>query len=160
MAKLGKEIIEDLGVKSFEPEGIARYFDILYAISADNYGMLDEKKVLDEFEFNASKFNFKTVSEKFKIIDDNTYDIILQINDEVKTNVQKLRDNTFNRTTVRQLSQYSVSVYSGEYDKLKKDNVIDNINGFYVLNNPNYYNDESGLNIFSETNLNAECDFI
>ncbi|MPM52061.1 hypothetical protein SDC9_98814 [bioreactor metagenome] len=158
-AKIAKEVIDNLGDRAFELEGIEKYFDILYSSSSEN-GFLDEKNILDEFELEAKKLNFKTVSDKFKIIDDNSSNIIIPLDEEAKTLVAQLRENTFNRMTIRKLSHYSVSVYSGEFLKLQKENVIENINGSYVLNNLHYYKNDTGLEVFSGENLNAESMFL
>ena len=72
--------------------------------------------------------------------------------------MQELRKNIFKRETIRKLQQYSVSVYKHEYEKLKAENALEILeNGYSILNNGQYYDEETGLDIFSIDNKNAEC---
>ena len=152
----GKQVISLLREKAFELEGIKKYFELLYSTISEN-NLLDAKDILSDFELTASKFNFKTVSDKYKIIDDNSYSVIIPYDETSYDLVVCLRKNIFNKETVRKLSQYIVSIYEQEFSKLRSDAVIEEINGFYVLNNLSYYDEDTGLDIFTHDNKNAEC---
>lgn len=161
-ASITREVIELLKDKAFELEGIKKYFEILYS-STDSNGLLDSKNVLDEFDITSNnvKLNFETVANKFKLIEDNTKSIIINRTNESERLIKEIRQGIFKMDTVRKLQQYSVSIYENEYLKLLKDNALEILRSDYIiLNNPQYYKDEIGLDIFSDNNKNAECSII
>lgn len=157
-----KEVIEILQEKAFDVQGIEMYFKLLYRSSGTN-DILDMKNILSEFELinNNVKLNFQTAANKYKIIDDNTYNIIINTTDESKSLVSGIRRGVINQDIERIIQQYSVSVYENEYIRLLKDNAVEVLkSGHIVLNNTNYYNDRTGLDLFCKDNKNAECKFI
>ncbi|MBC3888183.1 CRISPR-associated helicase Cas3' [Acetobacterium paludosum] len=162
MASLTKEVIAVLGEEAFEMKGVTMYFENLYhASSSDN--ILDSKNILDEFEIkgNSYRFNFETVAKKYKIIEDNTENIIINLSKESKELTEELRQHIFKRVSTRKLQQYSVSIYKNEYQKLLEENALEVLDsGFNILNNNQYYKGETGLDIFTDNNKNAECSII
>jgi len=161
-ASITREVIELLKEKAFGLEGIKKYFEILYS-STDSNGILDSKNILDEFDIAANnvKLNFETVANKFKLIEDNTKSIVVNRTDESERLIREIRQGIFKTDTVRKLQQYSISIYENEYLKLLKDNALEILRSNYIiLNNPQYYKEEIGLDIFSDNNKNAECSMI
>lgn len=157
-----KGVIESLGDKAFSLLGIKMYFETLYNLSTST-GILDMKEILKEFEKigNRFKFNFERVSEKYKIIDDNTKSIVINISRESNSLVKEIRSGVYRIETIRKLQQYSVSIYENEYLKLLKDNAIEVLkSGYAILNNEQYYSNKYGLELFSENNKNAESNII
>ncbi|MBP8715701.1 MAG: CRISPR-associated helicase Cas3' [Lachnospiraceae bacterium] len=162
MASITREVISVLNDRAFELEGIKMYFELLYS-HAEVDGKLDSRGILNEFEISGKfkKFNFESAAQKYKIIEDNTRSIIVNTSAESEKLVKKLRLGIFSRDTIRKLQQHSVSVYENEYRNLRKDNALEELNGGYIiLNNPEYYKDEFGLDIFTDDNKNAGCNFI
>ena len=154
-----KEVINALGEKAFELEGIAMYFKQLY-MSSTSGDVLDTKNILGEYEFfnTGAKLNFKTVAEKFKIIEDNSYDVIIAIDDNAEKLIGQIRIDNYTNKTTRALQQYTVSIYESEYAKLDNERVVEKLdNGINILNNMKYYSKETGLDIFTDDNKNAEC---
>ncbi|MEI7884238.1 MAG: CRISPR-associated helicase Cas3' [Clostridia bacterium] len=157
VVSIGQEVISVLGENAFELEGIARYFKLLYKASTSDV-LLDTKNIISEYEISAGKYNFKNVAEKFKIIEDNSYNVIIPYNDAAKKLIKEARNNKYTNRTLRELQQYSVSIYESEYFNLDKQNVVEKLdNGINILNNEKYYNQDIGLEIFSEDNKNADC---
>lgn len=159
MVSITQEVIRKLGEEAFENRGVQMYFENLYRASSSS-NILDVKNILAEFEVkgNQYKFNFETVAKKYKIIEDNTKIVIVNISEDTNHLVQELRKNIFRRETIRKLQQYSVSVYKHEYEKLKAENALEILeSGYSILNNSQYYDGETGLDIFSVDNKNAEC---
>lgn len=159
MVSVTQEVIRVLGEEAFENEGVQLYFENLYHASSSG-NVLDVKNILGEFQVKANhyQFNFETVAKKYKIIEDNTKTVIINISDETNQPVQELRKNIFRRETIRKLQQYSVSVYKHEYEKLKAENALEILeSGYSILNNSQYYDGKTGLDIFSIDNKNAEC---
>lgn len=159
MVSITKEVIKVLKDEAFEIKGVAMYFEHLYHASSSS-DIIDTKKILDEFEIkgNQYKFNFETVAKKYKIIEDNTENVIINLTQECMQLIQELRYGTFKRETIRKLQQYSVSIYKNEYQRLMEENALEILkNGYSILNNPQYYQAKTGLDIFSDNNKNAEC---
>lgn len=157
-----KEVFSVLKENAFNIEGIKMYFELLYNLSSTN-GILDMKNLLSEFELSNSMFklNFETVAKKYKIIEEKMNEIIIDSCDESKVLISELRNGSFRKETLRKLQQYTVSVYVQEYVKLLNEHAIDVLNsGHSILCTTNYYNNEIGLDIFSEDNKNAECNFL
>jgi len=162
MASITNEVIELLKEEAFGIKGITMYFENLYNASSSS-NILDAKNILDEFEIKGDnyKFNFETVAKKYKIIEDNTESIIIDISKESNKLVKEIRKNEFKTDTIRKLQQYTVSVYKNEYQKLIKENALEVLkSGFSILINKQYYSDETGLDIFTDNNKNAECNLI
>jgi CRISPR-associated endonuclease/helicase Cas3 len=170
-AEITKEVIGLLGEKAFSLEGIEKYFDLLYYTNAED-GLLDDKKILNEFNAGAGKYNFRNVSEKFKIIEDNSFSIIIPYSfcadekERIKEQeyldelINQLRNNIFNKETIRELGRYSVSVYKNERRLLQDQGVIETQEDCLILNNKNYYDQMTGLEIFTEENKNAEAFYL
>ena len=159
MVSITQEVVRVLADEAFENTGVHMYFENLYHASRSS-NVLDTKNILSEFEVrvNQYKFNFETVAKKYKIIEDNTKSVIVNSSEDTNQLVQELRKNIFKRETIRKLQQYSVSVYKHEYEKLKAENALEILeNGYSILNNGQYYDEETGLDIFSIDNKNAEC---
>ena len=159
MVSITQEVVRVLADEAFENTGVHMYFENLYHASSSS-NVLDTKNILSEFEVrvNQYKFNFETVAKKYKIIEDNTKSVIVNSSEDTNQLVQELRKNIFKRETIRKLQQYSVSVYKHEYEKLKAENALEILeNGYSILNNGQYYDEETGLDIFSIDNKNAEC---
>ncbi len=158
-ASIGKEVIDMLGDKAFELEGISEYFNQLYH-SATSQMMLDTKGILNEYEKTGSfiKVNFESVSNKFKMIESNTYNIVVAEDEHAIEMIGSIRSNSYTTNTIRALGQYTVSVYENEFARLCKEHVIEKLdNGINLLNNNNYYSCKVGIEIFTEDNKNAEC---
>lgn len=159
MVSITQEVIRVLGEEAFQNKGVHMYFENLYHASSSS-NVLDTKNILSEFEVrgNQYRFNFETVAKKYKIIEDNTKSVIVNSSEDTNQVVQELRKNIFKRETIRKLQQYSVSVYKHEYEKLKAENALEILeSGYSILNNGQYYDGETGLDIFSIDNKNAEC---
>lgn len=159
MVSITQEVIRVLGEEAFENKGVHMYFENLYHASSSS-NVLDVKNILAEFEVrgNQYKFNYETVAKKYKIIEDNTKSVIVNSSEDTNQLVQELRKNILRRETIRKLQQYSVSVYKHEYEKLKAENALEILeSGYSILNNGQYYDGETGLDIFSIDNKNAEC---
>ena len=116
----------------------------------------DEGKNLDSneiIELNKN-FSFKTAAEKFKIIDQNTYPIVVPYGErgqELIKEIQNLQKPDFR--LLRKVQAYTVSVYENVFCKLKQEKVIEDKfeQIFYIpsaaLGANISYSDELGLNI-------------
>lgn len=155
-ADIFNEIYLEEKENSFELYGIEKYFNKLHKyIGKEN---LDSQNILNEFKLGRTIpiLNYKDVSDKFSYIQNNTYSIIVE-NEDNKVLIQLMENGKINKEILRQLTQYSVNIYKYELDKLIENNVIIKTKtGLLILCNPNYYNAETGLEIFTDENKNAE----
>jgi CRISPR-associated endonuclease/helicase Cas3 len=158
---LTKEVIDVLENQAFELAGIKMYFELLYsASSSDN--ILDSKNILGEFEVGRSiKMNFETAADKYKLIEDNTKSIVINFDKDAAQMIKSIRNGEFSHELVRRIQQVSVSIYAHEYRRLLELNALEELrSGYVILNSTNYYNDEFGLDIFTDNNKNAECSIL
>jgi CRISPR-associated endonuclease/helicase Cas3 len=100
--------------------------------------------------------NFETVAKNFKLIENNTHSIIIPCAESAEL-VEQLRNGEYSRRLLRKLQKHCVNVYDKEFINLCNVHAVEIINGINVLITKNYYTSESGLDIFSNDNKNAEC---
>ena len=55
------------------------------------------------------------------------------------------------------LQQFTLNIYSSTFQNLLNDHALENIDGVYVLITKKYYNENSGLDVFTDDNKNNEC---
>lgn len=157
-ATVAKGVIDAMGEKAYELEGINKYYSNLYSL-AEKDNQLDNKNILSEFSMQQNNlvFNYEKVAEKFKLIENNTYNLVIGRTIESKKIISKIKNGDYNYKTIREVGKYIVNIYENELRKLQGDNVVEEIiEGLFILTNDNYYSDSTGLQVFSEENLNAE----
>lgn len=134
-------------------EAIDFYFKQLYDIEGEK--ALDKKGVLDCFEerYKELEFDFQTASEKFRIIEDNTYSIVIPYDENADKLINEAKYSRYLRGIARKLQPYTVSVYENEYKALLRNGQLKTINEcFLVLDNlENNYDKNTGLIIPQET---------
>ena len=95
--------------------------------------------------------NFRTASEKFKIVDDrNTKTILVRYGKGVKY-IDYLKDNELDRQLMRKLQRYTVNIRkSAFYDMLKKGSIEEIKPNIYALSSEIDYSEDIGL-VIGET---------
>ena len=122
------------------PEAIQSYFQFLL-YSLKDIKQLDEKEIIS----CAEQMKFKTVSERFRIIDGAGYTIYVPVGEGVAL-AEKLRQNGPNRALLRQLGQYAVSVYRQYFEELCRTGALEQISeNAGILQNTGLYSSETGL---------------
>lgn len=98
------------------PETMARYFHSLRSLTGD---ALDKQGVIKAFTqgIEGCEFPFRTVAEKFRLIDRNTYTIYIPYGEGAAL-LQRLRDGECSKELYRKLSRYAVSVYDKHFQAL------------------------------------------
>lgn len=141
-ASIGKEILnryED----PLSLDAIEEYFKQLFSRDST---VLDKKGIYEEFNKNLLHYNFKETSERFSLIDSQTYPIIIQNKSEAQKWVKELQYAQYPLLTVRRLQKYIVNVYQYELNKLLYDKSVTLVlDGLYVLNDDSIYSNEEGL---------------
>jgi len=145
-------------------DAIDYYFKILYDIEGEE--SLDKEKIIECFERNYKQleFDFQIAAEKFKLIKDNTYSIIIPYvaEDEndllrnraaVKKILNEAEFSPYPLSVARKLQPYIVQVYEHEYKALFKNGKLNTINdNFTVLEDfTKNYSQATGLKIPKDT---------
>jgi len=140
----------------FSPEAIKTYFEELYEFEGKEG--LDINNIFNEMEQGVEgcnfNFNFKQIANKFKLIDQNTIPVIIEIDDTAKDLTNKLRFSDGYKSILRSIQSYTVNVYENEFNKMYGANMIEVINdGIYVLRDINMYRKDTGLKYTIETGI-------
>ena len=85
------------------------------------------------------KCAYKKIADEFKIITNKQKNIIVQFNDEAKDLVAAVRNNLVDKITIAKLNKYTINLYEEEFNKMKQNVLLEEINGsFYILAEENY----------------------
>lgn len=130
------------------PEAIREYFEFLLYRLKDRH-QLDREEILS----CAERLMFRTVSDRFRLIEGAGYTVYIPVGDGAAL-AEKLRRGEVNRQLMRQLDQYSVSVYRRYFEDLEQAGVLEMISdNSGILRDLNLYSRETGLPfIISEQN--------
>jgi len=121
-------------------DAIKDYFDELHNLEGDN---LDVKKIIARSDRN---FPFKDIARDFVLIDNEGKNIFIPRNEESKILLQKLRNGVRTRELLRAIGQYTVSVYSNQFDKLRGQGTLEIIDdNIAVLIDMEKYDMKKGL---------------
>lgn len=127
-------------------ESITQYFEMLYHIKGDS---LDKKKIMDEFQ--NKRYNFAKVGKEFKLIEQNTKTIFINYETEANETLCLLKERGFTRSGMRKASQYCITVYENEFNKLYGIGAIqpisEDIEDFYELRDEEKYTEKIGLEL-------------
>ncbi len=93
-----------------------RYFRELRAFSGET---LDQYQIIKAFEkgIQGCQLPFRTVAEKFRLIDEHTHTVYVPYGDGSAL-IERLRAGECSRNLFRELGRYSVSVYEQHFSKL------------------------------------------
>ena len=147
------------------PQAVSDYFRLLYnkeklnlsysvscnetllnylSLNENRYEMLPDPKTCSKYESQA----FKTAGALFKVIDENTRDVIVPYNDEAKKYIHELESSNCNISqTLRKAQKYMVSVYNGTERKMYDSHAIRDLPIGAVVLDSAYYNDEFGVDL-------------
>ena len=143
------------------PETMTRYFCSLRDLSGD---ALDRQGVIEAFTqgIGGCEFPFRTVAEKFHLIDRNTYTIYIPYGEGTAL-LLRLQDGECSRDLYRKLGRYAVSVYDKHYQALYNAGALltaREVPVLYedtaILTDLTLYSETMGLSLEPETGK-AEC---
>ena len=127
-------------------EAVHAYFSALLDLKGEEAQDIRGILPLMESEF----FPFRTVSERFRLIDDPTVTIYIPIG-EGKELVGRLRDGEGGRGLYRRLGQYGVSVYERQFEALDRSGAVERLaDGSFALADLTLYSDRTGLAMDAE----------
>jgi CRISPR-associated endonuclease/helicase Cas3 len=150
-AQEAKQVIQNSTNEILTLDNIEEYFKNLFWIKGDDE--LDKHKIIDDIRAGVAKINFpfKSISEKFKLIDNDTKPIIIPFVDddnEAKALIRKIDYHPCPRLLMRKLQKYTVNVYAYQWAKIFKNGGLD-IKGeiFPILIREDLYSDGFGLDV-------------
>lgn len=94
------------------PKAIHEYFSRLYGYKGDGLDKFDIVKMA-----SLKLIPFQDISQKFKIIDEDTVTVIISQTAEASELVGKIRNQTATKDDIRKAGKYAVSVKRNKYDK-------------------------------------------
>lgn len=160
-ASISRSIMKQYKEDIIGIEAIHTYFEQLYDWKQND---LDKYNIINMLNDTRFEFQFKSASKDFRLINKNTYSIIIPYNSEARQYIQDLERAIYVGKIRRQLQPYTVSIYEYEYQKLIQLNILEEVrDGFIVLNDyymDKYYSQRTGLDIFGQEKLLDVSDFI
>lgn len=144
------------------PEAIENYFKKLYFYNGEsaldnneivkriNEGVPAKAKSVEEL----FAFPFEDIGKDFKLMDEDTYPVIIPYDNRAKELIQSLKYSEFFGEILRALQGYTVNIYETEYKKLFAAGKLE----FYkqdiaVLRSMDDYNKATGINIDIESGI-------
>lgn len=129
------------------PEAIHAYFtnllDLKGTQAQDVHGILPLMR--------SELFPFRTVSERFHLIDSPTVTVYIPKNEGAGL-IERLRSGERNRNLYRQLGQYGVSVYEQHFNALDRGGDLERLeDGSVILSNLGLYSEHTGLSLEADS---------
>lgn len=145
-AAVAESVLREHASQPDSQAAIEAYFKSLYNIQGRD--AFDVKRILTHFDKGTGEldFDFKTVAEEFRLIDNNTVAVVIPYKEEAKKLLERAKYHPYPYAFARQLQMYTVNIYEKEFERLQSKGVIETINDTYeVLANMDYYNEQTGL---------------
>ena len=134
-------------------EAVHAYFSAL--LDLNGKGAQDVQQIMDTME--SDFFPFRTVSERFHLIDSPTVTVYIPIGEGGEL-VRRLRRGEGGRALYRSLGQYGVPIYERDFRALEQGGAIESMkDGSFVLRDLTLYSHETGLSL---TGQGGEAQFI
>jgi CRISPR-associated endonuclease/helicase Cas3 len=134
-----------------KPEALKEYFDMLF----NNVSVteLDKKNIVKKLNEGFDKtspldfnFDFEDIANDFKLIDENSYSVIVRYNDDAERKINELEYGYYTRDKLRSLQKYTVSLSKYEYNKLRDINVVKGVGeNIGILLSTEDYSSEIGI---------------
>lgn len=133
-----------------ELDTIRYFFEMLYHFRGED---LDRKNILKKFK--ADDLPFSTVSKEVKLIEENTKTIFISKEEKAIEILNELKIKGITKKIMREMGQYSVSVYESDFEKMIGAGMLSSIleelkEEYFVLNDLEKYTEEMGLALDAE----------
>lgn len=126
----------------FDPSTMTEYFYQLYC----RKNTFDDKD-MKHYLYNPNELCFETASKKFRLIDDDCMNIIVNWGNSMEL-VEKLKESGYTYPLMKQLAKFTVGVHSSDFDKLVSYGAIEEVlEGIYVLTDRVQYDKNTGLSL-------------
>lgn len=150
-AQVAETIIKNVDMNMITPETFKKYFDQFYAFLHE----LDKPKFKELLVNGAQqgRFQFRTFSSQFKIIDDKKQvSIFVQYENSRNSGkdlINRLRREGPSRGLMSKLQRFAINIPRHVFTKLYKDGAIETVENFYILSDCFYKN---GLGVVIDGN--------
>lgn len=154
-ASLGGLVLERCN-DTLELEAVKEYFFMLYEVDASE---LDKEGILSEISEQEKYLNFpfRTVAEKFKLIDNAASTVIIPWDDNCRKILAEAEYSLSPGRYTRPLQRYGVDVFENEFIEMHRFGALQMVaSRFYVLREEvlkRHYTLETGLEPFTESML-------
>ena len=106
-----------------------------------------DDKDIKHYLYNPNELCFETASKKFRLIDDDCMNIIVNWENSMEL-VEKLKESGCTYPLMKQLAKFTVGVHSSDFDKLVSYGAIEEVlEGIYVLTDRVQYDKNTGLSL-------------
>lgn len=144
-----KEMIAMGGFDPLDPSSFRTYFELFFR-RANDLGDSYKSLLIPQSSTNLS-IQFRTVADRFKIIDEGATANVLVRYQEGEDLINELADRGPSRNLLRKLQRYSVSIPRWLCGRLHTDGVLETVRDeFLAQSRLEAYNDVYGLDIFME----------
>jgi len=126
-------------------EAVNDYFRMYYWLKGE---VLDRQHILDDINegSRSGDFPFKTIKEKFRIIESDMQSLIIPFNREADAVINELRYGTYPASAARKAQRFTVQVYPRDIISLLAAGCVERLHDQYlVLINRDIYRDDLGL---------------
>lgn len=160
-ASVGHEILDLHNEAPLSTDAIQAYFDKYYY---QNKSQWDAKDILGEFACTPTNpelpllFQYRTVAEKFKLIENNQIPIIIPFDESAKNWVAQLRNENIplSQPLLRSLQKYTVQIYESEFRENQPQFESLRDGQFHILICPEtHYSQQFGLTLDLKTALST-----
>lgn len=133
------------------PEIIEEYYNKIFDIKDEVISSLSIAKDEDgRIAYTPASLKFREFANRIKLIENDTVGFIID-NEKSHELVESLKSG--DKSVLRKLQRYMVSVYEKEFGECMKKGILSDFGtGVYILANNDYYSDELGYN--PETDVN------
>ncbi len=141
-------VILDQYADPISVQALSAYYKLLYDLQDPQ--AFDQKNIMACFEkgiLEQPNFDFKTAAERFRMIESETFSVIIPWNRHAEKLIQKLKYTEFPFALQRPLQPYTVNIYPNEFSALQSAGQIDIYHDrFAVLRSlEEGYSDKTGL---------------
>lgn len=125
-------------------EAVEEFFRALFWVKGD---ALDKKKILEDLAAGAQGWiPFRTVAEKFKVIDQAMQSVIIPWNDKARALIDHARHASSLAGYARKLQRFTVQVYRHEWHALHAAGAVELLHDYFpVLTSMVHYHESLGL---------------
>ena len=137
-----KSEIVELVKDWFAPETMTEFFRQYYS-QMETF----DKEGMKDLLYNPKEICFEDASQKFRLIEDGGVSVIVNTGENMAL-VEQLKTEWMSYALMKQLSQYSVTIHKGDFEKLKRFGAVEEIiESIFVVNDRAQYDECIGLRL-------------
>ncbi|MBE0411197.1 MAG: CRISPR-associated helicase Cas3' [Anaerolineales bacterium] len=147
-SRAGASVLRDFNQDPTSIQAVQAYFSLLDTLQ-DQQRSTDVKNILAYL--NKEKFDFAKAAENFRLIESPTISLIIPYEQTACDTIRSLQYSQFPAKFIRQLQRYTVNIYKQEFEGLLSKGAVDTYHDqYFVLNNMDYYDENTGLALLTD----------